>query len=118
MHTVESVFKAWASEGKMTIDIAREINKNIEQIMENELEEIQKLIAQNEPESAFVALLSLISLINAGATKFPSIIRKLEKWIKKMMSVAKSLAEKLGANGFSISAGFPVGVSVGLSFPT
>jgi hypothetical protein len=84
--------------------------------MEKELEQIKELIEEDKPDSAFVAMLRLTSFLNAGAAKLPSIIGRLEKWINKIKSVLYSLAEKIGANGFSISAGFPIGVSVGLSF--
>lgn len=117
MYTVESVFKDWESEGKMTIEIAHGINKNVDRLMKTKLVEIEDLIEQDKPNSAFVAMLSLTSLINAAAAKSPSIIPKLEGWVKKLISATNSLAEKLRANGFSISASFPVGVSVGLSFP-
>ena len=118
MDRVYSVLEKWKFNGEMTIDMAQVINKNIDQLMEKELEQIEKLIEEDKPDFAFVTMLLLISFINAAAAKLPSIIRKLEKWInKKLKSAVSSLAKKMGANGFSISAGFPVGVSVGLSFP-
>lgn len=85
--------------------------------MEEELGQIEKLIEEDKPDSAFVAMLRLTSFLNAGAAKLPSIIGKLEEWINKIKFVLNSLAKKIGANGFSISAGLPIGVSIGLSFP-
>jgi hypothetical protein len=117
MDRVYSVLKEWEFKGEMTIDMARVIDENIDQLMKEKLGQIEKLIEEDKPDFAFVAMLRLTSFINAGAAKLPSIIRKLEKWIKKLKSVANFLAKKLGANGFSISAGLPAGVSVGLSFP-
>jgi hypothetical protein len=113
---VDLVLEEWESKGEMTIDMAQVINENIDQLMEKELEQIKELIEEDKPDSAFVAMLRLTSFLNAGAAKLPSIIGRLEKWINKIKSVLYSLAEKIGANGFSISAGFPIGVSVGLSF--
>ncbi len=108
----------WEFTGEMTIGMARVINENIDQFMEEKLEQIKGLIEENKPDSAFVAMLRLTSFLNAGAAKVPSIIGRLEKWINKIISVLNSLANKIGADGFSISAGFPIGVSVGLSFST
>ena len=114
---VYTVLEEWESKGEMTIGLAQVINENIDQFMEEELGRIENLIEENKPDSAFVAMLRLTSFLNAGAAKSPSIIRRLEKWINKIKSVLNSLAKKIGANGFSISAGFPIGISVGLSFP-
>jgi len=114
---VYSVLEKWESKGEMNIDMAQVINEDIDQFMEEELGRIERLIEEDKPDSAFVAMLQLTSFLNAGAAKSPSIIRRLEKWINKIKSVLNSLAKKIGANGFSISAGFPIGISVGLSFP-
>jgi len=113
---VDLVLEEWESTGEMTIDMAQVINKNIDQIMEKELEQIKELIEKDKPDSAFVAMLRLTSFLNAGVAKVPSIIGRLEKWINNIISVLNFLANKIEADGFSISAGFPIGVSVGLSF--
>ena len=110
------VLEEWELEGEMNIDMAQVINENIDQFMEEELGQIEKLIEEDKPDSAFVAMLRLTSFLNAGAAKLPSIIGRLEKWINKIKFVLSSLAKKMGANGFSISAGVPIGISVGLSF--
>ena len=107
----------WEVNGEMTFDMAQVINENIDQLMEEELGQIKRLIEEDKPDSAFVAMLRLTSFLNAGAAKLPSIISRLEKWINEIKSVLNSLAERIGADGFSISAGFPIGVSIGLSFP-
>jgi len=110
------VLEEWEFTGEMTNVMAQVINENIDQFMEEKLEQIKRLIEEDKPESAFVAMLRLTSFLNAGAAKLPSIIGRLEKWINKIKFVLNSLAEKIGANGFSISAGLPIGISVGLSF--
>ena len=107
----------WELEGEMTIDMAQVIDENIDQFMEEELGQIKELIEEDKPDFAFVKMLRLTSFLNAGADKLPSIIGKLEKWIKEFISALSSLAKKMGADGFSISAGF-TGVSIGLSFTT
>ncbi|MBA7567244.1 hypothetical protein ES708_08953 [subsurface metagenome] len=114
---VYSVLEEWEFKGEMTTDMAQVINENIDQFMEKELERIKKLIEGDEPDSAFIAMLQLTSFLNAGAAKLPSIISRLEKWINEIKLVLNSLAKKIGADGFSISAGLPAGISVGLSFP-
>jgi len=115
---VYTVLEEWESKGEMNNEMAHVINDNIDQFMEEALGQIEELIEENKPDSAFVAMLRLTSFLNAGAAKLPSIIGRLEEWINKIKFVLNSLAKKMGANGFSISAGIPIGVSVGLSFST
>ena len=113
------VYEEWKSTGEMTDYMAQVINENenIDQLMEEKLGEIKELIKDEEPDFAFVKMLQLTSFLNAGAAKLPSIIDKLKEWIKKIIFVLNSLAKEMKADGFSISAGIPIGVSVGLSFP-
>jgi len=107
----------WEFTGEMNIGMAQVINENIGQFIEEELGRIENLIEEDKLDSAFVKMLRLTSFLNAGAAKLPSIIGRLENWINKIIVVLNSLAKKMGADGFSISAGIPIGVSVGLSFP-
>ena len=110
------VLEKWELEGEMTIDMAQVIDENIDQFMEEELGQIKELIEEDKPDFAFVKMLRLTSFLNAGAAKLPSIIGRLEKWINEFISALNSLAKKMGASGFSISAGMPEGISIGLSF--
>ncbi len=110
-------FEKWESKGEMTIKIAQGLNKNINLFMESILGEIEELIEENKSNDAFSEMSHLTSFINAGIARVPSIIYKLGNWIDRLKSAANSLAEGMGANGFSISVGLPAGVSVGLSFP-
>jgi len=110
-------FEKWESKGVMTHKSAQGLDKNIDPVMEYRLGEIEELIKENKPNSAFRVISHLTSFINAGVKRQPSIIYKLEDWIDRLKSTANSLAEGMGANGFSISVGLPAGVSIGLSFP-
>jgi len=112
--TVLAVLQQWENDGVMTRDKASIVEKNIDTLMEMELREIEALV---DEAAAFARFIRLISFVNVAALMVPSIIKKLEKWVKRLMAAANALAKKLQANGFSISAGLPVGVSVGLSFP-
>ncbi len=85
----------WESKGEMNIGMAQAINEDIDQFMEEELRQIEKLIEENNPGSAFVKMLRLTSFLNAGAAELPSIIKKLEKWINEIIIALKSLAEKM-----------------------
>lgn len=111
-------FKDWESTGEMTPERAGVVDLQLETFMEHELSAVEASV-DAEPYAAFTGLLSLTLFLNAAATKRPSIIRKLEKWIQRIQAAANALAKKLGADGFSIgiSVGWPPGLSLSLSFP-
>jgi len=91
--------------------------EDIDKIVESEIERINNLIDEEKEDDAFASLLQLTSTINLSISQKPSLVRGLEKWINKIRSALKRLAKKVGANSFSITAGFPWGVSVSVSFP-
>lgn len=41
---------------------------------------------------------------------------RLRKWVERLAKIAKQIAEKFGALSFSITVGFPAGVSVTVTF--
>lgn len=90
---------------------------DIDETVESELNQIDNLINNDQIDEAFASLLQLTSVINMAMSKMPTLVRKLEKWIKKIKNVVEKLAKKVGANQYSISTGVPWGVSVSVSFP-
>ncbi len=112
---VYPVLEEWEFTGEMNTHMAQVINEYIDPFMEEELRKIEELIEENNLGPAFVKMLRLTSFLNAGAAKLPSIIGRLEEWINQFISALKSLAKKMEANGFSISAGTG-GVSLEVSF--
>ncbi len=91
------------------------VEENIDALMDRELGRIDGLVEENL-EGALAGLLSLVSFLNTGADKRPGIIKKLEKWIKRLLDLLGTLAAKFEASGFSISAGTG-GISISLTFP-
>lgn len=116
-HEVFSVLERWKFDGEMTLEMARIIEQNFDELIESELGKVDTLLSDDKPEAAFVQLTILTSFLNTGVGKLPSIIRKFENWVNKIKSTLNTLAKKLGANGFSIGVAVPVGVSIDLSFP-
>lgn len=114
---VFNVVETWEFQGEMTLEMARVIDQNIDELLKSELGQVDKLLEDDKPEAAFARLTRLTSFLNTGVTKLPSIIRRLEKWVNRIKSTLNALAKKIGANGFSIGIAVPVGVSIDLSFP-
>jgi phage-related protein len=113
---VVETLREWESGQEMTLETARAVAQNLDELMESEIDEIERL-AERDPDAAFGRLMGLITFFNAAAAKVPSIIKRLEKWAKKLVGAAKAVAKNLGASSVSVSVGWPGGVSVGLSFP-
>lgn len=113
---VNDLFGTWKSEGTMTAIMATTIDQEVDALLEEELARIETLV-DVAPGAAFVRLGSLISFVNDGASHRPSIVGRLEKWIPRFRDVLRKLAVELEATSFSVSVGFPPGLSIGLSFP-
>jgi len=114
--SVWGVLEKWELTGEMVPAMAQVIDQQLDDLMERELSEVESSV-DTKPHLAFARLTRLISFLNAALMRRPSIIRRLEKWVQKVKAVANALGKKLGANGFSIGVGLPIGVSIDLSFP-
>ena len=75
-------------------------------------------IAESDADQAFVELLQLVSFINTILSKEPGILGKLAELVEKFKRALKKIAEMKFSNSYSVSAGFPIGLSVGLSWNT
>jgi len=115
-NTVDVIFEEWESSGTISAPNIKRVEEIFELLMKVKLGEVETSV-DADPHFAFAQLIALTSFLNAVATKRPSIIKRLGKWVKKLQAVANALAKKLGANGFSIGVQIPAGVSVDLSFP-
>ena len=111
----DQLLNKWNREPSM-LNLAQDVDREFEALMEDGLSSVESSLA-DQPELALTRLILLTSLVNVAAQQRPAILKRLEKWIQKLKVVTHALGKKLGANGFSIAAGFPVGISVGLSFP-
>jgi hypothetical protein len=74
--------------------------------------------AESSADKAFSNLLQLVAFINTVSCKKPDILGKLAKIVAGLKRSLKRIAEKKIADSYSISAGFPLGVSVGLTWDT
>ncbi len=110
-------FETWENGGEFTSGMAQELAGNIDTVMDQGLASIETLTAE-DANAAFVDLSRLIGFINHGVSLLPSIAKRLKKWVDRLRDVVKAIAGELKAISFSISVGFPGGVSVGLAFST
>ena len=72
---------------------------------------------ESDPDAAFDRFTEFTAATNQMVQKDPKLIGKLNGQIRKLKNGARNLAKKVGAESFTISAGFPAGVSVGFTFP-
>jgi hypothetical protein len=78
------------------------------------LKEIEELSEIN-PDLALARLLSVLPIWNADLQKDPSILEKLEKWLRGFVSLTRKLAVKLDVDSVSVTAG--QGLSVTFNWP-
>ncbi|MDA2927273.1 hypothetical protein MYX78_08585, partial [Acidobacteria bacterium AH-259-G07] len=113
---LDQLLSKWDQTAQMSPYLAVEVDSQFDALMKEGLSTIESLMV-DQPELALGRLILLTSILNSAAQQRPAILKRLEKWIQKLRAVTNALGKKLGANGFSIAAGLPVGISVGLSFP-
>jgi|GEM_PF-1732090 len=73
---------------------------------------------ESSADQAFVDMLQLVAFINTVSSKKPDILGKLAEIVAKLKRALERIAEEKIADSYSISAGFPFGISVGLSWDT
>ena len=112
---VLKVFGNWQNGDAMISDHVNLIYHNFDILMSNKLEYIETL-TQTDPYKALGELTLLISFINLNSLQYHPIINKLQNWISKIKDQAEKVARALFANGYSIGVGFPIGISVNLSY--
>ena len=78
------------------------------------LREIEELSEIN-PDLALARLISVLPVWNADLQEDPSVLEKLEKWLRAFVSVTNKLAEKLDVDNVSVTAG--QGLSVTFNWP-
>lgn len=113
---VIEILHKWELDGEMELTMAVVVSRNFDTLMETELGQIEGL-ARDDPHVALAHLAALISFVNAAAARQPGIIRRLEKWVQRLRAAVDALGRRLKASSFSVTVGWPAGISVGLSFP-
>ena len=90
---------------------------------ERELTRIQNQV-DTDPWGAYYDLMTAIALFNGALqlrwTKLPDVTNRLKNWIKYVQSTVQKLAIGLkrttNVSGYSVGIGFPLGISVSISF--
>jgi hypothetical protein len=67
---------------------------------------------------AIAEIAAVVSAVNRELEGEPDEdrIRKLREWVKRLHAGVKNAAQQVGAESFSISVGFPLGISVGVEW--
>ena len=112
---VSAVFEEWESGTEMTRSMAVIVAESIDVLMDSELRRINMLM-KSDPYGAFTQLMRLTTFLNAAIAQVPSIIGRLQRWTSQVHATVKTLANRLGADSFSIGVGFPWAVSIELSW--
>jgi len=119
---VDETRESWVSLASREGITEEEISSVLEHF-ENELSRIGER-AYAEPEDAYSSLITAVILFNRVLAlrlpKLPDIESKIKNWINHVRStvekIAKGLASKFKVTGYSVGVGFPLGISVSVSF--
>lgn len=118
--TLDQLYTKWESEQVRFSDLATNVAASAEQII-NEID--AELDSADTEEEAFAALGVLqrgLALLNAAvatdSNATATILSKLSKWIQRLKQGLEKIKAKTSAKGFSITFGFPWGVSVSMDW--
>jgi len=112
---IQDALKELESRGEITPETVGTIEQHLDEIVKSEINEVEEII-DKEPYLALGRLTTLSFFLNAAIKKRPLLLKKLEKWVKKIKEALSKLAKKVGAVGFNISVGLPAGISISISF--
>ena len=110
------LFFKWLEGNTIIEDKVDEIAEQFDAIMSGVTETIEEHCNNDEPYLAYGLMLSYASFINTISKKNPSILRQLQKWIKRLKDLLEVIARKVKAENYSIGVGVPFGISIIISF--
>lgn len=116
---LSELLKVWEETGEMDDEIADEIVERFDDLFKKEFLMIEKVLMRSDEDSGYIALSHmqfLTSAVNAIVPKKPKLVKNLKKNLKNFKSVLEKIAKNVKADSFSISVGFPSGISISLSF--
>ncbi len=113
-----AIFERWL---KNPVNLDHDLSdyhlQNIPAFLDSKMQEISRN-AETHPDHAFAQLLEVIGFINAVIRKKPGILDRLAELISKFKDALARIASSKLADSYSISAGFPLNVSLSLSWNT
>ncbi|MFC1562566.1 hypothetical protein ACFL4Z_00770, partial [candidate division KSB1 bacterium] len=88
----------------------------LQDIIGYELSIINDLINKNKAHVAYGYLIGFISFLNQVSNKLPSFQRNFAKHFYQIRMTVENIANKVGANNYSIGMEPPQGISINMSF--
>lgn len=113
--TFRNIFRDWRETGRIHFNALPRIEREYDEWMEEELAKVDALV-NSDPEEAYLRLATNMSFLAAASQQKPSLISKLTGWLNQLKASLAKAAKGIGAASYSITVGFPFGVSVGVSF--
>lgn len=110
----EDVVKEWEETAEIDSATLNDIARDPDQFVKEQLEWVDEA---EEGADQFTRLVRVIGFVNAATTQRMSLLRQLEKWVKKLVGKLGQIARKWGCQGFAVGAqGFPPSIYVEVQF--
>lgn len=116
MMEFQSVHEKWSQYGEMTTEMADVVERDLDNFLETEFSQIEQCLQKDDLETAFSRTVAMTQLVSAAANRAPRVIRKFKKWLKRLHATLHMIAQKWNAETFTISTGFPSGVTIELTW--
>ena len=113
---IDTLYKRWALSGQLSKEDASLVYEKLNAYIDGQLSEVTNLTKNEQPEEGLALLISTTNFLNAVATRIPAVMPRLQRAISNYRSHLQRLAQQLGADSITITAGLPWGVSVGITW--
>lgn len=110
------VMATWERGRSLTDQDLEELHQDLEELLSAELDQIAGLANTGHAEQALGRLTRLNSFASAAAQQRPSVIGTLSAQAGKFRAALEAVARALGAVSFTLTFGFPAGISASLTF--
>ncbi len=112
----KDVLEKWKRGGRLTDAMLDSVARDFEELLRVEYTLVEEFAAAGRPDDATSQLLQTNAFASAVAQRRPSLVTKLGPVAADLKAAVDALAKALGAAHFSITLGFPGGISVSLTF--
>jgi hypothetical protein len=120
---ITEIFETWKGDRNIKLYYSdydlnfsdHELKEEIPEFFSKKMYEVYEEI-DSYPDDAFVLLLQVVAFANDLAQLKPDILGRLGGLISEVKVALKRIAKEKHANSYDVSASFPLGISVGLSW--
>ena len=113
---IANIGEAWEETGTITDEMIKTVIEKFDEIINYEIEYLNKLLASNKSHRAFGRLSRFLSFLNMIMQKRPIIQKFLENYIFELRKMIDLIAKGMEAKEYYFTLEMPTGISITMVF--